>query len=432
MSTSALIVAAPRSGSGKTVFTLGLQRALRRRGLVVRGAKCGPDYIDPAFHAAATGAPSVNLDGFAMPEAQLRGLAAAAAHGADIVVAEAAMGLYDGVAGQGGASACAAIARMLDWPVLLVLDAGGAAQSLAALAHGLATFPDAPQILGAIVNKVASPRHARMVADGFDRIGMPLLGTLPTDPRLALPSRHLGLVGAAETDDLDLRLDAIADVVAAHCDLDRLLGAARPVVPAPLPAPRHRPPGQTIAVARDAAFAFLYPHLVAGWRESGATIRIFSPLADELPPDDCDACWLPGGYPELHARRLAANTRFLDGLRRFAATRPVHGECGGYMVLGRTLEDADGTVHAMAGLLPVDTSFATRRLTLGYRRAVWRGATSFAAAGAATWGHEFHYATITRSDGEALVDMADGEGNALPPAGHRAGHVTGTFFHFIA
>ena len=293
-------------------------------------------------------------------------------------------------------------------------------------------FPGAPRIVGAIVNKVASPRHARMVADGFDRIGMPLLGTLPNDPRLALPSRHLGLVGAAETDDLDARLDAIADIVVTHCDLARLLAAARPVRPAPSPAPRHRPPGQTIAVARDAAFAFLYPHLVAGWREAGATIRVFSPLADEAPPDDCDACWLPGGYPELHAGRLAANARFLDGLRRFAARRPVHGECGGYMVLGRTLEDADGIVHAMAGLLPVDTSFATRRLTLGYRRAVWRSATVFAAAGAAMWGHEFHYATITGSDGEALVDMADGEGNALPPAGHRAGPVTGTFFHLIA
>jgi cobyrinic acid a,c-diamide synthase len=282
-------------------------------------------------------------------------------------------------------------------------------------------------------------------------VAVPLLGFLPSDARMAMPSRHLGLVQAGETADLDARIDGMADCVAAHVDLDAVVaGAGRlrdpqisssqrrlgsPVAGAGATAtatPFLRPPGQRIAVARDAAFAFLYPHLLDGWRRVGAEIAWFSPLADEAPPADADACWLPGGYPELHAGRLAENALFLGGLRRFAETRPVHGECGGYMVLGQTLTDADGVSHAMAGLLPVETSFAQRKLNLGYRHVTWREATAFAEVGETHRGHEFHYATITGGAPGNLADMADGEGNALPPAGHRAAHVTGSFFHLIA
>lgn len=197
-------------------------------------------------------------------------------------------------------------------------------------------------------------------------------------------------------------------------------------------APFLRPPGQRIAVARDAAFAFLYPHLLDGWQRAGAEMLWFSPLADEPPAEDADACWLPGGYPELHAGQLAGNARFLSGLRRFAATRPVHGECGGYMVLGQALTDAEGVRHAMAGLLPVETSFAQRKLNLGYRHVTWREATSFAERGETHRGHEFHYATVTGGAPANLAEMADGEGNPLPMAGHREGLVTGSFFHLIA
>lgn len=432
MTAPGLMIAAPRSGSGKTVVTLGLQRALARTGLRVRGAKSGPDYIDPAFHEAATGHPSVNLDGFAMDDAIIAGLAAQAASDADILIAEGSMGLFDGVATLARAGVCGDVARSLGWPVLLVLDASGSAQSIAAVAHGLASFPGAPAILGAVVNRVASPRHRRMIEAGFDKIDLPLLGALPVDGRLELPSRHLGLLQASETVALDQRIDAMADAVAEHLDIAAIRAAARPTAPAALRPSAIRPPGRRIAVARDAAFAFLYPHILDGWRRAGAEICFFSPLADEAPRTDRDACWLPGGYPELHAARLAANQHFLGGLRTFAATRPVHGECGGYMVLGRTLEDAEGKVHAMAGLLPVATSFANRRRQLGYRRATWRSDTGFAAAGTVSSGHEFHYSTIVASEGEPLADMADGEGNALPPAGHRVGHVSGTFFHLIA
>lgn len=414
------------------MVTLGLQRALARTGLRVSGAKCGPDYIDPAFHAVATSHASLNLDGFAFSGEDLRGLAAGAAEGRDLVVAEGAMGLYDGLASSTRSGASADVARVLGWPVLLVVDGAGAAQSVAAVAHGMAAFPDAPPILGAIVNRVASPRHRRMVEAGFARIDVPLLGMLPGDERMALPSRHLGLVQAAETVSLSERIEGMADVIAAHCDLAAIAAAAAPVAPAASPSAIIPPPGQRIAVASDEAFAFLYPHLADGWRRAGAELHPFSPLADQPPPPGCDACWLPGGYPELHAGRLAANAAFLEGLRSFAATRPVHGECGGYMVLGRSMEDAEGRTHAMAGLLPVETSFARRKLHLGYRRATWRRGTAFAAGGASSWGHEYHHASIVGGAPGMLADMADGEGNPLPAAGHAVGHVTGTFFHMIA
>lgn len=427
-----ILVAAARSGSGKTVLTIALQRALADRGLRVAGAKTGPDYIDPAFHAAACRRPAFNLDNFAMPPALIAGLAAQAGENADLVVAEGAMGLYDGAASTGATGASAEIARALGWPVLLVLDAGGGAQSLAAVAHGLATFPGAPSVCGAIVNRVASARHGRMIAAGFARGGVPLLGLVPRDAAMELPSRHLGLVQAEETAALEARIAAMAALVAAHVDLDAIVAAARPVPAFTGAMPAIRPPGQRIAIARDAAFTFLYPHLLHGWRAAGADLSFFSPLADEVPAKNADCCWLPGGYPELHAPRLAANRRFLHGLRRFADTRPVHGECGGYMVLGESLIDADGVAHAMAGLLPVEASFAVRRLHLGYRRATWRNAMPFAEAGATSTGHEYHHATIVRAYGETLADVRDAEGNAMPPAGSRAGHVTGTFFHLIA
>ncbi|GJE25624.1 cobyrinate a,c-diamide synthase [Methylobacterium organophilum] len=430
-----LLVAAPRSSSGKTTVSLALMRALSRRGLAVGAAKCGPDYIDPAFHAAATGRPSVNLDSFAMPDALLDATAGLACAGADLVLAEGSMGLHDGVvAGEGRSGANADIAARFGWPVILVLDVSGAAQSAAAVALGCARYDPRIRVAGVILNKVASPRHRRLVEAGLARIGLPVLGVLLRDAGLVLPERHLGLVQAGETQDLVARLDRLADLAEASIDLDAVVAAAAgQVTPGAgrLPAP----PAQRIAVAQDAAFSFLYPHLVAGWRAAGAELVPFSPLADEGPDPGCDLCWLPGGYPELHAGRLAAATRFLDGLRAFARSRPVHGECGGYMVLGESLEDAEGTLHPMAGLLPVATSYAKRRLHLGYRVARLLEDGVLGPAGARLVGHEFHYAAETSPAPDArsgLAAVADAEGTPLGHAGHRRGLVTGSFFHLIA
>lgn len=425
-----LLVAAPRSGAGKTLVTIGLQRAFMAAGLRVAAAKCGPDYIDPGFHAAATARASINLDGFAMAPAMLRGLAAEQAEGADLLIAETAMGLYDGA---GAHSSGAAVALLTGWPILLVVDAEGAGQSVAAVAHGLAGFPGAPPIAGVVVNRVASDRHAAMIAEGFAALDLPLLGMIRREAALAVASRHLGLVQAREDGALDERIETIAAIVARDCDLTAIRAAARPTAPALATPPRLRPPGQRIALAADDAFAFFYPHLAAWWRAAGAEIVPFSPLADEAPPADCDACWMPGGYPELHAGRLASNARLMAGLRAFAARASVHGECGGYMLLGRSLIDADGATHAMAGLLPVETSFAKRKMSLGYRQARLFAPTRFADADTPLWGHEYHHATIVSGDeGKPFARLADAAGRDLGAAGHRAGQVTGSFFHLIA
>jgi cobyrinic acid a,c-diamide synthase len=431
-----LLVAAPRSSSGKTTVTLALMRALRRRGLAVRGVKCGPDYIDPAFHAAATGHPSFNLDSFAMPDVLLDAVSSLAARDADVVIAEGSMGLFDGiVAGEGRTGANADIAARYGWPVLLVLDVSGAAQSAAAVALGCAAYDARIRIAGIVLNKVASARHRRLVEAGLARVGIPVLGALMRDATLMLPERHLGLVQARETGDLEARLDRLADLAETGLDLDAILAAAGSTGRGPTAQALPRPPGQRIAVAGDAAFSFLYPHMEAGWRAAGAELVPFSPLADEAPPSDCDACWLPGGYPELHAARLADARNFLAGLRAFAADRCVHGECGGYMVLGESLEDADGVTHPMAGLLPVATSYRARRLHLGYRVATLIADGALGPAGTRLVGHEFHYAserTGTPTTDEALAVVTDAEGTALGLAGHRRGRVTGSFFHLIA
>jgi cobyrinic acid a,c-diamide synthase len=431
-----LVVAAPRSGSGKTTVTLGLLRAYRRLGLDVVGVKSGPDYIDPAYHAAASGRDGLNLDSWAMPPSLIQNLAADAAAGCDILLCEASMGLFDGVSAPPGRSGASAdIAAALGAPVLLVLDVSGQAQSAAAVVKGCASYDPRIAIAGVVLNRVGSARHRHLAGDAIEALGVPVVGSLPRLEEMALPERHLGLVQSTEMDGLEARLGRIGECLAAHVDLAAVRGLARPLrVSADAATPvALSPPGQRIAVARDAAFSFVYPHLLSGWRASGAEIRLFSPLADEAPPVDCDFCWLPGGYPELHAGRIAAAANFLRGLRRFADRCPVHGECGGYMTLGAALTDASGTVHRMAGLLGVETSFAKRRMNLGYRDATLDAACGLGAGGRRLKGHEFHYSTLLTTGGDQpFAHVRDAYGAAPTPSGSRRGAVTGSFFHVIA
>jgi cobyrinic acid a,c-diamide synthase len=437
MTARGLIIAAPHSGAGKTMVTLALLATLRRRGLAVRSAKAGPDYIDPAFHAAATGAPSVNLDSWAMPAALLDALAGHAAAGAEVLVIEGVMGLFDGAAGgltnQRGSTAD--LAAHFGLPVVLVLDVARQAQSAAALVRGFATHDPAVHIAGVILNRVASERHRALVANAIAALDIPVLGALPRDSALALPERHLGLVQAGEHADLATLIDRLAETAERHFDLAAILDRAG-ALKAPSAIGRAAilpPPGQRIALARDQAFSFIYPHVIEAWRKAGAEILPFSPLADQAPPPNADSCWLPGGYPELHAEALAAARHFSGGLQKFAETRPVHGECGGYMVLGESLEDAAGRRHPMTGLLGHWTSFAKRKLHLGYRTARLLGASVLGDAGAVLRGHEFHYATlISAGTDEPFAAIADAEGQPLGTQGGRRGHVTGSFFHAIA
>lgn len=448
--TPGLVISAPASGTGKTLLALGLMAAARARGRVVQPFKSGPDYIDPAFHAAACGRLSVNLDSWAMAPARLAGLVQAGAAGADLVIAEGSMGLYDGVAqrGETGTGASAELAAATGWPVLLVIDASGQAQTAAAVALGLARFRPGLRVAGVVLNKLGSARHERLLRAGMAEAGLPVLGALPRRADLVLPERHLGLVQAQDLPQLADFLARAADFIAAHCDLAAIMAAAEVAAGAgradgaPNPAAAHPcppvpAPGERIALAQDAAFSFVYPHLLADWRAQGATILPFSPLADQAPDPGATVCWLPGGYPELHAPRLAACASFRQGLAAFARTRPVHGECGGYMALGQGLIAADGRRYRMAGLLGLETSFARRRMHLGYRLARPLHPLPGLPAGQALRGHEFHYSTITAQPDAPLAQVWDADGAPVAETGScrdmpGGGRVSGTFFHLIA
>lgn len=435
-----IVMAAPASNSGKTVVTLALLRALIRNGHSVAAAKTGPDYIDPAFQAAACQATCINLDPWAMNAAEIRSLANRHGDGKSFLMCEGVMGLFDGAANGDGSTAD--LAALTGWPVVLVVDVKGQSASAAAVISGFAKFRDDINVAGVILNRVGSARHKQMIVDACAKHlpDLPILGAVRRSEDLILPERHLGLVQAGEHPELDTFLDRAADIIADDVDLDALVAIAdaqqvqgdgggktdkKPAGIAPL--------GQHIAVARDAAFAFSYPHILDGWRANGAEISFFSPLANEAPNPDCDAIYLPGGYPELHAETLAKADVFKAAMRD-AANRNVmiYGECGGYMTLGLFLVDANGVRHEMLGLLPLETSFASRKLHLGYREAQFGIPTPFGPGGMTLRGHEFHYATTLTEDGMPFCRMKTATGLDLGPAGLVDRNVFGSFFHMIA
>lgn len=438
--TPGLIVAAPASGSGKTIFTLGLLRRLAVDGVRVAPAKAGPDYIDPGFHAAAAGRGCLNLDSWAMPLETLAALVGRLGEGAELIVCEGVMGLFDGArvaAGEPDGST-ADLAAATGWPVLLVVDVRGQGASAAAVVSGFARHRPGIAVAGVVFNQVAGEAHRRVV-EAACRAACPevaILGFLPRSNDLRQPSRHLGLVQACERPDLAAFVERAAGLVGAYCDIAALRRLARSsrLAGRAEAAPPLAPLGQRIAVARDDAFAFAYPAVLEGWRRLGVQLDFFSPLADEAPERAADAVYLPGGYPELHAGRLAANRRFLDGLRLAAAGgAAVFGECGGYMVLGRLLVDGSGAAHEMAGLLPLETSFAERRLQLGYRRAEILADGPLGRRGARLRGHQFHYATVrAEGPGRPLFAVADAGGGPLGTAGMAQGTVMGSFVHLVA
>lgn len=426
------IIAAPASNSGKTTVTLALLRALRNRGRRISSLKIGPDYIDPAFHRAASGRECFNLDPWAMRPATRAEVIARAGTDADLVIVEGVMGLFDGA--RDGSGSSADVAAETGWPVILVIDASGMAASVAALVRGFTNFRDDVRIAGVVFNRIGGPGHARILERACATDEVPVLGCVPRDAALKLPDRHLGLVQAAEHPDLEPFLETAALNLAEHVDLAAVEAVAQA---ARDPGPRARqpvpPPGIRVSVACDVAFAFSYPLLLDDWRAGGAELEFFSPLADQAPAADADAVYLPGGYPELHAARLADNQVFLTGLRAAAARDAViYGECGGYMVLGETLTDAGGRKHRMAGLLPLATSFAERRLHLGYRDAILAADTPLGPRGTHLRGHEFHFATIeNEADDAPLFELHDADGQSVGSSGSRRGSVMGSFVHLI-
>lgn len=418
------LVAAPHSGSGKTVITLGLMRALADAGQNVRPFKAGPDFIDPAFHAASAKADCFNLDPWGMRPDMIRSLA----QGEERVVVEGMMGLFDGAAD--GSGSCADLAALLGLPVVLVIDCGRQSQSVAALVRGFRDHRTDIRIAALILNRVSTERHERLLRQALEPIGIPVAGVISPLDVLKLPERHLGLVQAGEHVALEAFIATAARLVKDRIDLDLLAGLGGGSIVQGGAVSKLPPLGQRIAVARDQAFAFAYPHILSGWREQGAEISFFSPLADEAPGGDADAIYLPGGYPELHCVKLVAAASFRDGMvaarDRGAA---IYGECGGFMVLGESLTDAQGQAHPMLGLLPVETSFATRTRHLGYRKLAGHSGTLFPGRYRA---HEFHYSTLVQQGkGLDLFEACDAVGESLGAAGLQLGRVAGSYMHLI-
>ncbi|MDX2100929.1 MAG: cobyrinate a,c-diamide synthase [Alphaproteobacteria bacterium] len=434
MTVPSLILSAPGSGSGKTIAATGILRAFARRGVRVGAAKSGPDYIDGGFLAAAAGVGRSNLDVWSMRSGTLA-TEVSRHHGFDLLLIEGAVGLFDGIGFEGRGST-ADLAAALGAPVVLVLDARGAATSLAATLLGFRQFRRDVTVSGVIASRVGGPAHADTIARACMAAcpDVAFLGCLPRDDGLVLPSRHLGLVQATEQPDLEGLMERAADLSDQHLDLDHLLRLARPAVVGPLAERPPLPPlGQRIAVAFDDAFGFAYGHVLAGWQDAGAELLPFSPLAGEGPDLAADAVFLPGGYPELYAAHIAGAEAFLVGLGAAARLgRPIYGECGGFMVLGRALIDDRGYAHPMANLLPIVTSFQHRQRHLGYRRAQLLTDGPLGRRGLVYAGHEFHYSTLVEA-GEApgLFQVSDGQARSLGVAGAMVGSVFGSYLHLL-
>jgi len=402
----AVVIAAPASGSGKTTVATGLMGALRAAGYRVAPFKVGPDYIDPGYHALATGLPGRNLDAVMVGADRIGPLFLHGSKGCDIAVVEGVMGLFDGkidMSGGGAASAegsTAAIASSIGAPVVLVVDARGHSQSLAAVLHGFSTYDPSVRIGGVILNRVGSPRHEEVLRQACERVGVPVLGSLPRMSELAVPSRHLGLITALEHGGLAAQaVDAMADLVREHVDLGAVQALARSSVTgaawdAEAEICDHSNFSPVVAIAGGPAFTFGYAEHVELLRAAGAEVAVFDPLTDAL-PERTAGIVVPGGFPEEHAEALASNGELLQDVRALAGRQiPIHAECAWLLYLSRCL---DG--HAMAGVIDVDARFGSQ-LTLGYRDAVALEDSVLFEAGERVTGHEFHRTMLVETGTE--------------------------------
>ncbi|MDD7931694.1 cobyrinate a,c-diamide synthase [Actinomycetospora straminea] len=425
-----VVVAAPSSGSGKTTVTTGLLGALAARGTAVAPFKVGPDYVDPGYHALAAGRPGRNLDPVLVDPATLPGLVVHGARGAELAVVEGVMGLFDGRIGRDPESdgSTAHVARLLDAPVVLVVDARGQSRSVAALLAGFRDFDPRLRLGGVILNRVGSHRHEEVLRAACAEVGLPVLGVLPRHAELAVPSRHLGLVTAAEHGvAARSAVDAMAGLVADHVDLDAVTALARSAPPTPATAwdPAEAvgtvvEGAPVVAVAGGAAFTFGYPEHAELLAAGGAQVVTVDPAHDEALPAGTAGLVLPGGFPEEHAATLSANAPLRAAVHAFAASgAPVHAECGGLLYLARSLDGAP-----MCGVLDADAAMGPR-LALGYRTATATADSPLAAAGETVTGHEFHRTVTTPRAGTAPAWRWDG----AEPEGFVAAGVHASYLH---
>jgi cobyrinic acid a,c-diamide synthase len=438
MNRHGFVIAGTASGVGKTTITVGLIAALRRRGHQVQPFKVGPDYIDTSYHARAAGRPSRNLDLWLLEAPVVKALFARAMHTAEVAVVEGVMGLFDGRLGGEGLASSAHLARDLGLPVILVVDAAKLSWSAGALVLGYRTFDPQLNLAGVILNRVGGPGHVEELKRSIEqRAGVPVLGWLPHNPALSVPERYLGLIPTTEGGVAEAYFAAAEHAVASGVDLDRLMRLARlarpldvsPSGPALFPETPERPT-TAIAVARDQAFSFYYQDsldLLEAW---GAELIPFSPLSDTRLPEAAGGVYLGGGFPELFARDLAANTPMLASLRHAAAhDLAIYGECGGLMLLGRSLVDAEGQRHAMADIVPLDSCLAGQRLTIGYRQATAARKNLLLQAGETVRGHEFHWSALEHPPSSASAAYTLDSPGGHREEGYAAGATLASYLH---
>ena len=397
------LLAAPRSGSGKTTMTCALLMALKRRGCAPCAFKSGPDYIDPMFHRAVLGVESRNLDLFFSAPETVRTLYAKGAAGHGAAVCEGAMGFYDGLGGVSDRASAWHLADTLGLPVLLVVEPKGQSLTLAAELNGLVNFRTPSHIAGILLNNCTARMHALLAPMLEEETGLPVLGFLPKLPEAVIGSRHLGLYTAAEVENLQQKLALLADAVEEHIDWPRLLALCEKEPPA-LPARAETPPARVrIAVAQDEAFCFTYAETLEAFRDAGAEVVFFSPLRDTALPENIGGLYLPGGYPELHARELSENTSLLREIKRkIESGLPTAAECGGFLYLGQSLTDAEGQSWPMVGVLPGEAKDAGRLVRFGYAALSADSDSMLFRAGESFPIHEFHHWDST-ANGVALA-----------------------------
>ncbi len=429
-----IVIAGISSGSGKTTFMVGLGRALARRGLRVVTFKTGPDYLDPSYHQRATGRVSQNLDGWMMGHDAVLGTFLSASGQADIALIEGVMGLFDGISAESEEGSTAQVAKWLDAPVLLVVDASGMARTLAAIVHGCATFDSALKVAGVLVNRVGSRSHLDLLQRAVPT--PPVVGGLPKEPELAFAERHLGLLTATESSVTEAQLDAWANKVEQWCDVDRILTLARTASElsdkAPLVAADAVPSKCRIGYALDAAFHFYYEDNLRRLESLGATLVPFSPIKDARLPE-VDGLYLGGGYPELYAPALSANAAMRADIARLAQSgAPIYGECGGLMYLSTAIRTLDGMTHPMVGLIAGEAVMHARLQTLGYVEIVTTAQSILGEPGVSFRGHQFRYSELCGLPDTVprLYTVTRRRTGALEHEGYASGtNVVGTYIH---
>ncbi|MFM9281374.1 cobyrinate a,c-diamide synthase [Paenibacillus jiagnxiensis] len=446
-----LVIAGTSSGAGKTTITLGLMKAFAEKGLKVQGFKCGPDYIDPTYHTAVTGIASRNLDSWMTSGDYVLDLFKQASADADISIIEGVMGLYDGKDPRSNTGSTAEIAMITGSPVVLVVDVRSMARSAAAIVLGYQRLEPKLHMIGVIVNRCGSRGHYEIAKAAIEQeCGIPVLGWLPRDEELDIPERHLGLVPAIERGELEPLFRRAAERIREGTDLDRLWELAGSIaLPDSVSAEHLASPFATtltsamkpsavtvrdkpvIAVARDVAFNFYYEDNMELLRRAGADLVFFSPLAGEGIPAGASGLYLGGGFPEEYAAAIAANQAFLNGIRQAAASdMPMFAECGGYMVLARTLTDRAGEVHTMAGIIPAHVRMQEKRAALGYREARAIRDCLLLEQGEAIRGHEFHYSVISFDEEMPVPHAYESKGmRGITAEGYARGHVLAGYTH---